>query len=57
MKNKPMRGSFRAMKIGTGIAAATIMLAWASVGSLAQNGTVHRNVVNAASAPGAAQGP
>jgi hypothetical protein len=47
MKNKPMRGSIRAMKIGIGIAAATIMLAGASVGSLAQNGTVHLNVVNA----------
>src|SRR5271155_3076601 len=47
MKNKPMRGSIHAMKIGIGIAAATIMLAGASVGSLAQNGTVHLNVVNA----------
>jgi hypothetical protein len=42
-----MLGSIQAMKIGTGIAAAAIMFAEASVGSLAQTGAVRLNVVNA----------
>jgi len=42
-----MLGSIHAMKFGAGIAAAAIMLVGASVGSVAQTGTVHLNVVNA----------
>jgi hypothetical protein len=49
MRNKPMTtmlGSIHAMKFGASIAAAAILLVLASVGSLAQTGTVHLNVVN-----------
>ncbi|MGO9421440.1 hypothetical protein [Roseiarcus sp.] len=42
-----MLGSIPAMKFGAGFVAATIMLVGASVGSLAETGTVHLNVVNA----------
>ena len=40
-------GSIHAMKFSASIAAAAIMLVGASVGSLAQTGTVHLNVVSA----------
>jgi hypothetical protein len=49
MRNKPMKtplDSIHAPKIGGGIVAAAIMVG-TSVGSLAQNGTVHLSVVNA----------
>jgi hypothetical protein len=42
-----MLGSIHAMKFGVGIAAATIVLAAASDGSLAETGAVHLHVVTA----------